>query len=52
MAALAPLGPDGFLPVFLLVGTVYSGRRVGFEPYLLDIAPDAERPIYLGVRVR
>lgn len=51
MAALAPLGPDGFLPVFLLVGTVYSGRRVGFEPYLLDIAPDAERPIYLGVRV-
>lgn len=47
--SLVPLGPDGFLLVFLLVGMVYSGRRVGFEPYLLDIAPDAERPIYLGV---
>jgi len=52
MAALflSQFGPHGFLPVFLLVGFVYSGRLVGFEPYLLDIIPDMERPIYLGIR--
>jgi len=44
------LGPDFFGLVFLLVGSVYSGRRVGFMPYLLDIIPADERPVYLGIR--
>jgi MFS family permease len=43
-------GPAGFYPVFFLVGFMYSGRLVGFEPYLLDIVPDDERPLFLGIR--
>ncbi len=44
------LGADFFALVFVLVGFVYSGRRVGFVPYLLDIIPADERPVYLGIR--
>ncbi len=47
---LAQLGPDWFGLVFLLLGFIVSGRRVGFEPYLLDIAPDHRRTEYLGIR--
>lgn len=47
---LSPLGADPFVVVFLLIGFVFSGRRVGFEPYLLNIIPAEERPIYLGIR--
>jgi MFS family permease len=36
--------------VFFLVGFTISGRKVGFEPYLLDIAPDERRVEYLGIR--
>jgi len=46
---LRPLGPDAFALVFLLVGFVVSGRRVGFEPYLLDMAPEDRRTIYVGI---
>jgi len=44
------LGPDYFAIVFLLIGFVISGRRVGFEPYFLEIAPDEHRTEYLGIR--
>lgn len=44
-----PLGPDIFARIFVLVGFVMSGRRVGFEPYLLDLAPEDQRTIYLGI---
>ena len=44
------LGPDAFAIVFLLLGFIISGRRVGFEPYLLDIAPEEHRTEYLGIR--
>ena len=27
-----------------------SGRKIGFEPYLLDIIPRTERVEYLGIR--
>ncbi|MCK5811714.1 MAG: MFS transporter [Clostridiales bacterium] len=47
---LSFLGPDYFAIVFLLIGFIISGRRVGFEPYLLDIAPDEHRTEYLGIR--
>lgn len=47
---LSRLGPDLFSIVFLLIGFVHSGRRIGFEPYLLDIIPADERPVYLGIR--
>lgn len=47
---LSYLGPDYFAIVFLLVGFIISGRRVGFEPYFLDIAPDKHRTEYLGIR--
>jgi len=48
--ALSPLGAGAFSAVFLLLGFVRSGRQVGFEPYLLDILPEEERPVYLGIR--
>jgi MFS family permease len=47
---LSFFGPNLYSIVFFLVGFVISGRRVGFDPYFLEIAPEEERPIYLGVR--
>jgi MFS family permease len=44
------IGPTGFYSVFFLTGFMYSGRRVGFEPYLLDIVPEDDRPLFLGIR--
>jgi MFS family permease len=46
---LRPLGPAVFGLVFFLVGFVISGRRVGFEPYLLDLAPEDRRTLYVGI---
>jgi len=36
--------------IFVFLGFIISGRRVGFEPYLLDIAPEDQRTEYLGIR--
>lgn len=47
---LSRSGPDLYSLVFLLVGFVISGRRIGFDSYLLDIAPEEKRTVYLGVR--
>lgn len=47
---LVKYGPVGFYPVFFMVGFMYSGRLVGFEPYLLDIVPEAGRSLFLGIR--
>ncbi|TSA49771.1 MFS transporter [archaeon] len=47
---ISHLGADIFAIVFLLVGFVYSGRRVGFGAYLLDIIPEDNRPVFLGIR--
>jgi MFS family permease len=47
---LARFGPEAFSLVFLMMGFMQSGRRIGFESYLLDIAPDGERTVYLGIR--
>jgi len=44
------LGPYYFSIIFILVGFVRSGRVVGFDPYLLDIAPEMQRSCYLGIR--
>lgn len=46
---LSNLGADYFVIVFILIGFIISGRRVGFEPYLLDIAPSNRRTEYLGI---
>ncbi|WP_041605786.1 MFS transporter [Halothermothrix orenii] len=43
-------GPDVFVIVFILIGFIKSGRRIGFDPYLLEIAPEGKRTVYLGVR--
>lgn len=48
--ALGQTNPDLFSIVFLFLGFVVSGRRVGFEPFLLDIAPTEHRTEYLGIR--
>jgi len=48
--ALSQASANLFSIVFLLVGFVMSGRRVGFEPYLLDLVPPADRTVYLGIR--
>ncbi|MCD6321695.1 MAG: MFS transporter [Clostridiales bacterium] len=47
---LSYLGPDYFAIVFLFIGVVISGRRIGFEPYFLEIAPSEHRTEYLGIR--
>ena len=36
--------------VFFILGFTISGRKVGFEPYLLEITPSNERIEYLGIR--
>ncbi len=48
--ALGMWAPHLFGIVFFLIGFTISGRRVGFEPYLLDIAPNKQRVEYLGIR--
>jgi MFS family permease len=47
---LAQVAPSLFGIVFFIVGFTISGRKIGFEPYLLDIAPDTRRVEYLGIR--
>ncbi|NLM78500.1 MAG: MFS transporter [Ruminococcaceae bacterium] len=47
---LARTNPMLYGMVFLLMGFAISGRRIGFEPYLLDIAPEDRRTEYLGIR--
>ncbi|MGM0419474.1 MAG: MFS transporter [Bacillota bacterium] len=48
--AITPAGPEYFAIIFFLIGFLKSGRQVGFEPYLLQIAPDERRTVYLGIR--
>jgi len=47
---LSKFGPNYYAIVFFLVGFLFSGRVIGFESYLLDIAPPDNRIIYLGIR--
>ncbi len=47
--ALRPLGPAAFGVVFVMIGFVMSGRSVGFDPYLLDLAPEEQRTVYVGI---
>lgn len=47
---IRPLGIIWYIIVFLLVGFITSGRNIGFESYLLDIAPNDKRTMYLGIR--
>jgi Na+/melibiose symporter-like transporter len=47
---ISHLGPRFFSIVFLLIGFIQSGRKVGFDPYLLDLAPEDQRTVYLGIR--
>ncbi len=47
--ALAPLGWLALLVVFFLAGATFTGRKVGFQSALLELAPAAERPTYTGV---
>lgn len=47
---LSYLGPNYFAIIFFLLGFIVSGRRIGFELYLLDIAPEQHRTEYLGIR--
>jgi len=47
---LGTIGPDAFVIVFFILGFIINGRKIGFEPYLLDIIPTKERIEYLGIR--
>jgi MFS family permease len=42
--------PYYFSFLFFLIGFIISGRRIGFETYLLDIIPEKSRTMYLGIR--
>ncbi|MFL0268753.1 MFS transporter [Candidatus Clostridium radicumherbarum] len=44
------LGPLAYIIIFLFIGVITSGRYVGFESYILDIAPTEKRMLYLGIR--
>jgi MFS family permease len=41
-------GLVGFGAVFFFVGFAMSGLRLGHNNYMLDLAPESERPMYLG----
>jgi len=47
---LARTNPVWYAVLFFFIGFIISGRRIGFEPYLLDIAPEESRTEYLGIR--
>ena len=47
---LGTINPDYFAIIFFVLGFMISGRKIGFEPYLLDIIPRTERVEYLGIR--
>ena len=47
--ALTPLGWPALLVVFFLAGATFTGRKVGFQSALLELAPAAERPTYAGL---
>lgn len=47
---ISSLGPDIYAIVFILIGFIISGRRIGFDPYLLKLAPEEKRTVYLGIR--
>ena len=47
---ISNLGPETYSLIFFLIGFLISGRRVGFEPYLLEIAPADRTTVYLGIR--
>jgi MFS family permease len=47
---IVPFGPYYFTIIFVLIGFIRSGRVIGFDPYLLDIAPESKRTVYLGIR--
>ena len=44
------LNPAIYKYLFFIIGFVISGRKIGFLPYLLDIAPEESRTVYLGIR--
>jgi MFS family permease len=47
--AVAPLGWPALFMVFFLAGATFTGRKVGFQSALLELAPAAERPTYTGL---
>ncbi len=47
--ALGGWGWQGLLPVFFLAGAIVSGRRVGFQTALLEMAPSERRGTYAGL---
>lgn len=44
------ISPEIYKYLFFLIGFVISGRKIGFLPYLLDLAPEEKRTAYLGIR--
>ncbi len=42
-------GPNVYSIIFLMIGFLISGRKIGFDPYLLEIAPEESRTTYIGV---
>lgn len=42
-------GATAYSAVFFLMGFLISGRKIGFDPYLLEISPNRSRTTYLGI---
>lgn len=47
--ALRGLAPLLFLMTYLTIGAYFSSIWVGFTNYLLEIVPEPDRPLYIGI---
>lgn len=43
------LGASYYYIIFFIVGFLISGRKIGFDPYLLEISPEDYRTTYIGI---
>ena len=48
-SSLSSVSPLAYAPIFLLMGIINSSLMPGFFSYLVDMAPDEKRPLYIGL---
>ncbi len=46
---LGHVDAEAYSIIFFLIGFLISGRKIGFEPYLLEISPEESRTTYIGI---
>ena len=48
-STVVPMPLELYAVIFFFLGSFYSGIRTGYQSYLLAIAPEKERPTYVGM---